>query len=89
MDPGNHRSPLTSFFVWLQNQKVKQDEIGYFANIAIKDKTFPRNCRHLHLFLHYYDLEPDNRRLVKKAHAEWRKLRAQNKLIQESPGNQL
>lgn len=90
MESGNgHRPPITSFFTWLQDQKTRQDEIGHFANTAIKDKTFPRTRRHLHFFLHYYALEPENYKLVKYAHAEWRQLRAQSKMAQENPGNQL
>jgi uncharacterized protein YozE (UPF0346 family) len=61
-----------TFFVWLSAQTGRTDAIGRLASQAIKDKTFPRKSRHLYLFLHYYDLEPENRAAVKKAHAEWR-----------------
>jgi len=65
-------NPRINFFAWLSEQVNRQDKIGKFAQTATKDKTFPRNSRHLYLFLHYYDLEPENRAAVKKAHSEWR-----------------
>jgi uncharacterized protein YozE (UPF0346 family) len=83
--------PAASFFLWLADQKSRNngDEVGRLAREALKDKTFPRKARKLLLFLHYYEAEPQNREAVKLAHREWRQLRAQTKIAQENPGNQL
>ena len=76
------------FVIWLLQQKSRNngDEIGRLARDAFKDKTFPRTAHRLWLFLHYYDFEKENRRAIKKAHAEWRELQARIKNAEE-PGN--
>lgn len=67
--------PPSSFYYWLSCQLGRSDEVGYLAENVSRDKTFPRTAQQLHIFLHYYDLEPRLRNTVKKAHAEWRELR--------------
>jgi uncharacterized protein YozE (UPF0346 family) len=64
-----------TFYVWLTSQRARRDEVGRLGKEAFKDKTFPSTARKLYLFLHYYNSEPENRRAVKLAHAEWRRLR--------------
>jgi hypothetical protein len=61
------------FVNWLFQQKHRPDNIGLLAREAVKDRTFPRSATRLFLFLHYYSSEPENRRLIKAAHATWRR----------------
>ena len=63
---------LSVFYVWLTDQCGREDETGRLAREVLKDKTFPRSMRKLHLFLHYYRREPHNYEAVKIAHREWR-----------------
>lgn len=63
------------FSPWLLQQKSRIDEVGRIAREAVKDPTFPHTINRLWKFLHYYRLEPINRKAIKKAHSEWRKVR--------------
>lgn len=74
-----------SFYIWILEQKSRKDEVGRLSQEISKDKTFPKNVRHLYLYLHYYDSEPINRKIIKEAHAEWRRLNGlQNYLADQS-----
>lgn len=77
MQSATYDGPRT-FFSWLTAQKIRKDEVGRLADEVLRDKTFPRHGRRLHLFLHYYDLEPRNRRATKLAHAEWRRFKKES-----------
>lgn len=73
MHPSSGPGHALPFYQWLSSQKHRKDDIGRLADTAVRDKTFPRKAKRLHLFLHYYDLEPQNRDSIKRAHAEWRR----------------
>ncbi len=70
-------SPSGSFFAWLSTQKHRQTEVENLYRAAVKDKTFPREAKKLHIFLDYYESEPTLREDVKMAHAVWRKWKSQ------------
>jgi hypothetical protein len=63
------------FYAWLQKQTDRKDDVGLFARYAMRDKVFPRTRNQLFYFLHRYEGMPEQRRCVKQAHAEWRKVR--------------
>ena len=86
-EPDLPRTPAQLFHRWLIDQKHRKDEVGRLAIEVVKDKTFPRHLRKLHLFLHYYSSEPENYEAVKLAHREWRELRARMRNALENPGN--
>lgn len=79
----------SEFYLWLLAQKHRKDEIGDLSREVAKDRTFPKYTNRLWLFLHYYDSEQTNRRVAKKAHAEWRQLcqHTYRELMYGSTGN--
>lgn len=66
---------MLTFYDWLTPQSRRDDAIGALARHAFKDKLFPRNARHLYLFLLRYEGLPVLRAAVIRAHAEYRRTR--------------
>lgn len=73
-------SPVPTFFRWLSQQVERRDHIGVFARYAVADKVFPRKATKLHLFLLRYEGMPEQRRLAKLAHREWRKSKKESEI---------
>lgn len=64
-----------SFLLWLGQQTDRTDAVGSFAKYAMRDKVIPQQSR-LYYFLLRYEGMPEQREGVKRAHAEWRRVRA-------------
>jgi uncharacterized protein YozE (UPF0346 family) len=65
---------MQNFVGWLLQQQGRQDAVGHAARTARASRSFPRNSKHLHVFLRHADSNPTYRRAIKTAHAEWRAL---------------
>jgi uncharacterized protein YozE (UPF0346 family) len=61
------------FYDWLSSQHTRSDDVGKFALFVSTDKTFPRQSHRLYLLLKYCGGNAGLRRLVKRAHREWRR----------------
>jgi len=68
------RTPV-SFFTWLGAQDERQDAVGAFARLALRDRVCPKHSNRLHLFLLRYEHLPEHRSGIKAAHREWRAAR--------------
>lgn len=64
-----------TFSIWLATQRSRPDDIGRFAHLALTDPTYPLKSNQLSVFLTYYSEVPELRRIVKRAHREWRAVR--------------
>lgn len=63
------------FYGWLQEQATRADDVGRLATFTAGDRAFPRGSHRLHVLLKYCGTNRELRRLMKRAHREWRAAR--------------